>query len=136
MIRHLTATLILAAAAAMMIATPGASRQIILANATRPLPRAGYGVAPLAPSPPNPPGPKACAANFVQGVIGGQQKCLAAGQQCQKANANDYPKYGFTCANQGGAYRLSKNAARGPAPAKPAPAKPAPAKPVPSKNTH
>lgn len=64
---------------------------------------------------------KKCPANFISGTIGGQAKCLSAGQQCQQAQAKDYTKYGFTCTKNGNRYQLNgKSQPKKPA----APAKP------------
>lgn len=52
--------------------------------------------------------PQKCPANLTAGTIGGQAKCLGAGQQCQQNNAKDYTKYGFTCNKSGNRYQLSK----------------------------
>ena len=49
-----------------------------------------------------------CPANSTSGTIGGKQKCLAAGQQCQQANVKDYTQFGFSCAKVGNRYQLSK----------------------------
>jgi hypothetical protein len=52
--------------------------------------------------------PQKCPANLTSGTVGGQAKCLGAGQQCQQSNAKDYAKYGFTCGKSGNRYQLSK----------------------------
>jgi hypothetical protein len=62
-------------------------------------------------------GPQKCPTNLTSGTVGGQTKCLGAGQQCQQNNAKDYTKFGFTCSKSGNRYQLSKKGA--PAKAKP-----------------
>lgn len=54
------------------------------------------------------PGPKTCPAGDSSGVIGGKNKCLAAGQQCSIKNAADYPQYGFVCTPNGATNTLKK----------------------------
>ena len=131
MIRRFTTTFALgAAAAATLLASTSTSATAqagpALAGMTPTM--ASYSVV-AAPPPPA----KKCAANFTSGVIGGQSKCLAAGQQCQQQNAGDYTRYGFDCNKVGTRFQLSRRGGAAPAPAKPAPAKPAPAKPAPAK---
>jgi hypothetical protein len=131
MIRRFTATAVLgAAAAATLIAATSGGGQPALTSMTTSLPASSYS----APPPPA----KKCPANFTTGVIGGQSKCLAAGQQCQQPNTGDYTRYGFDCVKAGNRYQLrsrtaSKVAPLKPAPARPAAVKPAPAKPAPAK---
>jgi hypothetical protein len=125
MIRRFTATAVLgAAAAATFIAATGAGGQPVLTSMATSLTASSYSA---------PPPAKKCPANFTTGVVGGQSKCLAPGQQCQQPNAGDYTRYGFTCTKVGNRYQLQGKAAGKPAPAKPAAAKPAPAKPAPPK---
>jgi hypothetical protein len=38
-----------------------------------------------------------CSAGYVDAVIGGQQKCLHAGEFCSASYESDYERYGFTC---------------------------------------
>lgn len=124
MIRRLTLGGSIAAAAAALAAgaltTAPGTTSVVLAGAHTPM--SGRGNSALAA-----PAPKKCAANFVSGTIGGQPKCLAAGQQCQQANSADYGKYGFSCVKAAGnRYQLSKKGAAAAKPAgKPHP-KPAP----------
>jgi hypothetical protein len=40
---------------------------------------------------------KSCPPADVHGVIGGAQKCLAAGEFCTHADARQYHRYGFNC---------------------------------------
>ena len=93
------------------------------------VPLAGHGVVSAVPA------PKKCPANFASGTVGGQSKCLAAGQQCQQAHAVDYSHYGFNCGKVGTRYQLSKPTPGRPVTAKAATAKPATPKPAVSK-TH
>lgn len=120
MIRRISVS-VLAAAACALIAG-GAGGQIALASVSTPLASSGYTVVAAPPA-------QKCAANYTQGTIGGQSKCLAPGQQCQQANAKDYTRYGFSCGKVGTRFQLTKTSGAKPA-AKPAPkpaAKPAPA---------
>lgn len=39
----------------------------------------------------------ACSAGYVDGVIGGEPKCLRAGEFCSAAAETDYERYGFDC---------------------------------------
>ena len=126
MIRRITTTAVLGAAAATLIAGAAAGGHPALTGATPALASFSYAAAPAPPA-------KNCAANYTSGVIGGQPKCLAAGQQCQQQSAADYTRYGFNCAKVGNRFQLSRRGGAAPAPAKPAPAKPAPAKPAPAK---
>ncbi len=38
-----------------------------------------------------------CSAGYVQGVIGGESKCLRAGEFCSPSHESDYERYGFAC---------------------------------------
>ncbi|MGD0196351.1 MAG: hypothetical protein ABSC56_00395 [Solirubrobacteraceae bacterium] len=49
---------------------------------------------------------KTCSASYVHAVIGGVQKCLGRGEYCSIAHKRQYPKYGFTCTDVNGSYRL------------------------------
>ena len=40
---------------------------------------------------------KACSAGFKHAVIGGQQKCLRAGEFCTHRYDNQYRRYGYRC---------------------------------------
>lgn len=122
MIRRMSVS-VLAAAACALIAG-GASGQVALASVSTPLAASGYSVQAAPPA-------KTCAANYTQGTIGGQPKCLAAGQQCQQANAKDYTQYGFTCGKVGTRFQLTKNSGAKPA-AKPTVAPKPAAKPAPA----
>lgn len=129
MIRRISVSVLAAAACALVAG--GAGSQIALASVSTPLSASSYSMA-------APPAQK-CAGNFVSGSIGGQSKCLSAGQQCQQANAKDYTQYGFACNKVGTRYQLAKTAGAKPT-AKPAVAKPkpaaAPAKPKPAAPAH
>jgi len=39
----------------------------------------------------------ACSSSYVAGVIGGEPKCLRAGEFCSPSHAAEYPRYGFSC---------------------------------------
>ena len=39
----------------------------------------------------------ACSSGYVDGVIGGEHKCLRAGEFCSSGYESDYERYGFTC---------------------------------------
>jgi len=129
MIRRLTGAVVLGAAAATLITGATTGGHHALASMTPALVSYNYAAPPAPPA-------KKCAANFTSGVIGGQTRCLAAGQQCGQQNAKDYTRYGFNCAKVGNRYQLSRRGAAGPNPPKPAPAKPAQAKPAPAKPGH
>jgi hypothetical protein len=126
MIRRISVS-VLAAAACALIAG-GAGGQIALTSMSTPLSVSGHSVQAAPPA-------QKCAANYTQGTIGGQSKCLAPGQQCQQANVKDYTQYGFSCGKVGTRFQLTKTSGAKPA-AKPAvAAKPAPkpaAKPAPA----
>jgi hypothetical protein len=62
------------------------------------------------------PAPKKCSAGYATGTIGGQPKCLKAGQQCQQKQAADYGKYGFTCTKVGNRYQLNGKSGTKPRP--------------------
>lgn len=122
MIRRFTATAVLgAAAAATLIVASSAGGQPALTSMTTPLAASSYSA---------PPPAQKCPANFTSGVIGGQSKCLAQGQQCQQPNTGDYTHYGFDCVKAGNRYQLRSRSANRVTPLKPAPAKPAPARPA------
>ena len=38
-----------------------------------------------------------CSSSYVEGVIGGESKCLHAGEFCSAAHEADYQRYGFSC---------------------------------------
>lgn len=42
-----------------------------------------------------------CSAGYVDAIIGGDHKCLRAGEFCSHQYESDYEKYGFTCAADG-----------------------------------
>jgi hypothetical protein len=39
----------------------------------------------------------ACSSGFVSALVGGEPKCLHAGEFCSPAHATDYARYGFAC---------------------------------------
>lgn len=59
-------------------------------------------------------------------MIGGQRKCLRAGQPCAKKNEAGYRRHGFTCVN---GHLRKRTAAPPPAPTPPPPPPPPPAQP-------
>jgi hypothetical protein len=60
---------------------------------------AGIGFVPTASA-------KTCPNGFTHAVIGGQQKCLHAGEYCARSEAGQYRRYHFVCRNVNGTYRL------------------------------
>jgi len=57
------------------------------------------------PSPSSPsasPAGKTCSASHTAAMINGKSKCLAAGQQCSGKAINQYPQYGYICAESNG----------------------------------
>lgn len=66
----------------------------------------GAGTAQPAMSSGNPIAQAAC----TKATIGGQKKCIAAGQFCKRSNERDYNKYGYTCSkkDKNGRYHLKK----------------------------
>jgi len=114
MIRRFAVSAALSAAAAAVLTGAATAGPLALASMDTPLAAGGHVSVTAA-------APKKCAGNFVTGTIGGQQKCLAAGQQCQQAHTADYTKYGFTCKKVGTRYQLSKNGTQPKPGAKPKP---------------
>jgi hypothetical protein len=49
---------------------------------------------------------KTCPSGFTHGVIGGEQKCLHAGEYCAHSRARQYRRYHFKCVRVRGTYRL------------------------------
>jgi hypothetical protein len=96
-IRHLTATTAIAGALLAGAVTGG---QLTLTSMSGPLSDFSH-AAPAA-------GAAKCPGNLTSGTIGGQSKCLGAGQQCQQAHAGDYTRFGFTCGKVGSRYQLTK----------------------------
>jgi hypothetical protein len=70
----------------------------------------GAGADPGAPSPRSPEAmvAKTCRAGFTHAVIGGEQKCLHAGEYCSHAEARQYRRYHFVCVRVRGTYRLEQ----------------------------
>jgi hypothetical protein len=52
---------------------------------------------------------KTCPAAFTHAVIGGEQKCLHAGEYCSHAEARQYRRYHFVCVRVRGTYRLERS---------------------------
>jgi hypothetical protein len=52
---------------------------------------------------------KTCSAGFKHAVIGGQQKCLRAGEFCSHRYDSQYRRYGYRCIRRdsNGRYRLT-----------------------------
>jgi hypothetical protein len=51
---------------------------------------------------------KTCSRGYTHAVIGGQQKCLRAGEYCSRSHKRQYPKYGYACTkrDRNGRYHL------------------------------
>lgn len=49
---------------------------------------------------------KACSSGYEHAVIGGEQKCLHAGEYCARGEARQYRRYGYVCEDVRGTYRL------------------------------
>jgi hypothetical protein len=52
---------------------------------------------------------KTCPAGFTHALIGGQQKCLHAGEYCAHSEARQYRRYHFVCERVRGTYRLERS---------------------------
>jgi hypothetical protein len=52
---------------------------------------------------------KTCPSGFTHAVIGGEQKCLHAGEYCSHAEARQYRRYHFVCESVRGTYRLERS---------------------------
>jgi hypothetical protein len=52
---------------------------------------------------------KTCSGSYTHAVIGGAQKCLRAGEYCARAEKRQYPRYGFSCVDEHGTYRLKRS---------------------------
>jgi hypothetical protein len=52
---------------------------------------------------------RSCPAGFTHAVIGGEQKCLHAGEYCSHAEARQYRRYHFVCERVRGTYRLEES---------------------------
>jgi len=115
MIRRFAVSTALGAATAALLTGAATAAPLVLTSMDAPMTAGGHVSVSAAPA------PKKCGANFVTANIGGQQKCLAAGQQCQQAHTADYKKYGFTCNKAGNHYQLSKNGAAAKPGSKPKP---------------
>lgn len=50
-----------------------------------------------------------CPSGFTHAVIGGEQKCLHAGEYCSHAKARQYRRYHFVCESVRGTYRLERS---------------------------
>jgi hypothetical protein len=49
---------------------------------------------------------RTCPSGFTHAVIGGEQKCLHAGEYCAHSEARQYRRYHFVCERVRGVYRL------------------------------
>jgi hypothetical protein len=49
---------------------------------------------------------KSCPHGFTHAVIGGEQKCLHAGEYCARSDERQYQHYHFECEKVHGTYRL------------------------------
>jgi hypothetical protein len=52
---------------------------------------------------------KSCPSGYTHAVIGGEQKCLHAGEYCSHAEARQYRRYHFVCERVKGTYRLEES---------------------------
>jgi hypothetical protein len=52
---------------------------------------------------------KTCSPGFTHAMIGGEQKCLHAGEYCSHAEARQYRRYHFVCVRVRGTYRLERS---------------------------
>jgi hypothetical protein len=52
---------------------------------------------------------KTCPSGFTHAMIGGEQKCLHAGEYCSRAEARQYRRYHFICESVRGTYRLERS---------------------------
>ena len=52
---------------------------------------------------------KTCSAGYTHAVIGGEQKCLHAGEYCAHSEAREYRRYHFVCELVHGTYRLEED---------------------------
>jgi hypothetical protein len=52
---------------------------------------------------------KACSGRYVHAVVGGQQKCLGAGEYCARRFERTYERHGFTCERVRGTLRLERD---------------------------
>jgi hypothetical protein len=53
--------------------------------------------------------PKSCGLGFTHALIGGEQKCLHAGEYCSHAEGRQYVRYHFVCERVRGTYRLERS---------------------------
>ena len=49
---------------------------------------------------------ESCSSGYTHAVIGGEQKCLRAGEYCAHSDGRQYRRYGFVCERVHGTYRL------------------------------
>ncbi|HSS81413.1 MAG TPA: hypothetical protein VLK24_09475 [Gaiellaceae bacterium] len=86
-------------------------RRLALALATLVAALAAGTASPAAPSPSTAPavGAKTCSAGFKHAVIGGQEKCLRAGEFCAHRYDSQYRRYGYRCIRRdsNGRYHLT-----------------------------
>jgi hypothetical protein len=52
---------------------------------------------------------KSCPSGYTHAVIGGEQKCLHAGEYCSRYESNQYHRYHFDCEDVRGTYRLERS---------------------------
>lgn len=52
---------------------------------------------------------KSCPSGYTQGRIDGSQKCLRAGEYCDRSDQNEYRQYHYTCKDVNGTYRLERS---------------------------
>jgi hypothetical protein len=51
---------------------------------------------------------KSCSSGYTHAIIGGEQKCLHAGEYCSHYEASQYRRYHFVCEDVRGTYRLER----------------------------
>lgn len=83
---------LMAVAAACLVLAGQADAGVIPASPSRGTPRAVLA--------------RTCPSGFTHAVIGGQQKCLHAGEYCSHSEASQYRRYHFVCQRVRGTYRL------------------------------
>jgi hypothetical protein len=52
---------------------------------------------------------KTCSGRYVHAVVGGQQKCLGAGEYCARRFERTYERHGFACERVRGTLRLERD---------------------------
>jgi hypothetical protein len=52
---------------------------------------------------------KSCPSGYTRATIDGSQKCLRAGEYCDRSDQNEYRHYHYTCKDVNGTYRLKRS---------------------------